>query len=173
MGRSPKPHAPPPHLPLSAGYETSRLEVSTAPAQKRTLHVSATSVFREPRAEPTMTKAMAQIPSVCKRWEDEADFPCKQPSTTTDVGVPISPSLGSLLDETHAILGQGEESSLCDLVASHIPSTGTGEITIDPTRDAEEGLQALRDLGCDMTPHHMFEDPWGDGSMIFSLEQSL
>ena len=39
---------PPPHLPLSTGYETSRLEVSTTPAQKGTLHVSATSVFREP-----------------------------------------------------------------------------------------------------------------------------
>ena len=123
----------------------------------------------------TTKKAMAQLPSLCKRWEeaDDPNFPCKQPSLSTDVGVPTSSSLSSLLDETHTILGQGEEPLLCDLVASHIPSTDTGEINIDPTRDAEEGLQALRDLGCDMTPHHMFEDPWGDGSMIFSLEQSL
>ena len=92
---------------------------------------------------------------------------------STDVGVPTSSSFSSLLDETHTIIGQGKEPLQCDLVASHITSTDAGEINIDPTRDAEEGLQALRDLGCDMTPRHMFEDPWGDGSMIFSLEQSL
>ena len=72
-----------------------------------------------------------------------------------------------------SVPGEGEKPPLCDLVASHTPGSGTCEINIDPTRDAEEGLQALRDLGCDMTPHHMFEDPWGDGSMIFSLDQCL
>ena len=118
---------------------------------------------------------MAQLPTLCKQWEeaDQDNFPCRQPPSSTDVGVPTHPSFSSLLDETRTILGQGEEPQLCDLVTSHVPNTDTGEISIDPTRDAEEGLQALRDLGCDMTPHHMFEDPWGDGSMIFSLEQSL
>ena len=47
-GVATKTTCPPPRLPLSMGYETSQLEVSATPAQKETLHVSTTSVFREP-----------------------------------------------------------------------------------------------------------------------------
>ena len=61
---------PPTHLPLSTGYGTSRLEVSTTPTQKRMLHVSMTSIFREPGVRLDMTeKAMAQPPPLCKQWE--------------------------------------------------------------------------------------------------------
>ena len=168
-GKVTKTTCPPPRLPLSMGYEASRLEVSTTSAQTGTLHVSTASVFRQPPQRPTVTEQ-----AMIAEEAETSNFPYGQPPSpsSTDVGVPIVPSFRALLGETPIVSG-GEKLPQCDLVASHAPYMGTGEINADPTRDAEEGLQALKDLGCDMTPHHMFEDPWGEGSMIFSLEQYL
>ena len=167
-GKVAKTTCPPPRLPLSLGYGTSRLEVSATSAQTETLHVSTTSIFREPMRRPNVTEQAM----IAKEADHPGNFPCRQPPSSTDVGVPTVPSFSSPLGETPTVL-EGEKSSLCDLVASHAPHVGTGELNTDLTRDAEEGLQALKDLGCDVTPHHMFEDPWGNGSMIFSLEQYL
>ena len=167
-GKVTKTLCPPPRLPLSTGYGASRLEVSTTSAQTETLHVSTTSVFRKPTQRPNVTEQAM----IAEEADHTSNFPCRQPPSSTDVGIPTVPSFSALLGETPVVSG-GEKPPPCDLVASHYPYVGTGEINTDPTRDAEEGLQALKDLGCDMTPHHMFEDPWGDGSMIFSLEQYL